>query len=163
MAMFLGVCGSHADPFPAQNDFGHSDKSPTAGVFPLLVSIGTTDPSGKVPVINGVKGADVSNIALAFPIGVLEHGKSYTVVMSTENGTFNGTCTDSYALVQSSGGSTSVLQSAKIHTFKCGAGQVFLWVINTAKIPNAKGAITLVGTVSFGKSQASIKVPMVIE
>lgn len=157
--------GASAQPFPAHNDYSLAHaKASSSIVLPLLVTVGTIDQKGKVPALNKVAGAGVDNFDVALPLGVITHGQQYVVSMVTQNVKYSGKCTTSYAIEQSAGGSVSVVQSAFIKKdFKCQPGEVWVWFIETQKIPNITGQMTLVGTVQYGSNQASLNIPIVIE
>src|ERR1700710_847185 len=119
---------------------------PAPGVIADFITAGAIDPNGKVPVLNAIKGAGVSNIAMASPLAVLKHGSFYAVILTSQNVTFKGTCTDSYVLQRG----TKILARGTIHTYACAPGTYWEWEINTPAIPNSPGLATLVGTVTFG-------------
>ena len=88
------------------------------GVIANFITAGAPDPNGKVPVIDGVPGAGVQNIAVASPLAILQHGHTYTLVLTSQNNTFRGICADSYVLRRGS----IILASGKIHTYDCQPG-----------------------------------------
>jgi hypothetical protein len=137
---------------------GHAAAAATAdataalpGVIANFITAGPTDPKGKIPAIDAVPGAGVRNIAIATPLGILEHGHVYTVIVTSQNNTFKGTCTDSYALKKG----TTILASGKIHTYDCGLGTYWEWATNTPAIPDKPGLATLTGTVTYGGKTAT--------
>src|ERR1700676_3652356 len=101
-ALLTGVAMSDAAQYPA--------AIPTA-VMANFIAAGAPDPNGKVPALNAVPGAGVANVSMAMPVAVLMHGKVYAYLLSSQNVTFKGTCTDSYLLTQGAGKATKVLDS----------------------------------------------------
>jgi hypothetical protein len=140
----------------------HAQTAESAG-YVTAVMAGDPDPNGKIPGLNAVPGAGVTNVDLAFPYAVLTHGQQYVVSVLTQNGTFNGTCTSSYEITQVQSGKVVKLQNAKINTYKCGPGTVWVWVILTPAIPDAVGAAKLVGSVKFGTKTVSLSQPIYIQ
>jgi hypothetical protein len=154
----FGLCAGVAALIATFHGAGHAAAAQTAdataalpGVIANFITAGTPDPKGKVPVIDGVPGAGVQNIAIASPLGILQHGHVYTVIVTSQNNTFRGVCTDSYALKRG----TTVLASGKIHTYDCGLGTYWEWAANTPAIPNKPGLATLTGTVTYGGKTAT--------
>ena len=82
------------------------------GVIANFITAGTPDPRGRVPALDAVAGAGVQNIAIASPLALLQHGRVYTLILTSQNNTFGGVCADSYTLKQG----TAVLAKGKIHT-----------------------------------------------
>ena len=109
------------------------------------------DPKGKVPALDAVAGAGVSNIAIASPLGILQPGHAYTVVLTSQNNSFKGMCADSYTLKRG----TVVLASGKIHSYACQPGTYWEWAATTPAIPNSPGLATLTGTVTYGGKTAT--------
>lgn len=142
----------------AQNSAAES-AAPPPGVIAAFITAGAIDPNGKVPVLNAIKGAGVSNIAMASPLAVLKHGSSYAVILTSQNFTFKGTCTDSYVLQRG----TKILARGTIHTYACAPGTYWEWEINTPAIPNSPGLATLVGTVTFGGKKTTTSADILIK
>lgn len=151
MGRWFGVWAGVAVSTAAFSSVGQSAAAATAaaappGVIANFVTAGTPDPKGRVPALNAVPGAGVDNVTMAMPLGVLQHGHVYTVMVTSQNNTFEGFCTDSYTLRQG----TTVLMSGKIKTFACQPGTYWAWVANSRPIPNKPGLATLTGTVTYG-------------
>jgi hypothetical protein len=148
----FGLCVGIAAWMAALHGAGYAEAAQTVdttaalpGVIANFITAGPTDPKGRIPVIDAVSGAGVRNIAIATPLGILEHGHVYTVIVTSQNNTFKGTCTDSYTLKKG----TTVLASGKIHTYACGLGTYWEWDTNTPAIPDKPGLATLTGTVTY--------------
>jgi hypothetical protein len=124
---------------------------PLPGVIANFITVGTPDPNGKVPVIDAISGAEVQNIAIASPLGILVHSHVYTVILTSQNNTFKGVCGDSYVLKRGA----TILASGKIHSYACQPGTYWEWAANTAAIPNKPGLATLTGTVTYGAKTAT--------
>jgi hypothetical protein len=132
----------------------------------LAVSIlaGGFDPNGKVPAINAVKGSAESNISVAFPRGILEHGVSYVYAFVSQNNTFKGKCKDSYELTQEKSGKTVTLESGVIKSsYNCTPGTLWMWATIGKPIPNARGTAKLVGIVTFGNKTARTEITILIQ
>jgi hypothetical protein len=154
----FGLCAGVAAWMAALHGAGHAEAAQTAdttatlpGVIANFITVGTPDPKGRIPVIDGVPGAGVQNIAIASPLGILQHGHVYTVIVTSQNNTFKGVCSDSYVLKRG----TTVLASGRIHTYDCQPGTYWEWEANTPAIPNKPGLATLTGTVTYGGKTAT--------
>ena len=134
-------------------------KPKDLGVLPTIITAGLADPNGKVPVVNGVPGAGVDNLDIAFPQVVLVHGKSYAYLFATQNTSFSGQCTWSFTLKQ---GSTTLDSGTLQKNHSCTPGDYYAWDIIGKAVPNSPGYATLTGTVSFGGKKASMKVTVLI-
>jgi hypothetical protein len=130
-----------------------------AGVMANFITAGTLDPREKVPALNAIAGAGVATLAVALPLAVLRHGTIYTYVMSTQNVTFKGTCTDSYTLTRG----TVVLDHQTIHTYACAPGEAWEWATNGRRVPNSPGLAVLTGIVTFGKTRVTTTTKILIE
>ncbi len=130
-------------------------KSKDLGVLPTVIAAGVIDPNGKVPAINGVPGAGVDNLDLAFPQVVLVHGQFYTYVFGTQNTTYSGTCSWSFTLKQ---GKKTLDSGTLEKSHACTPGQYYAWLLNGKAIPNAPGLATLTGTVTFDGKKATLSV-----
>ena len=84
------------------------------GVIANFITAGTPDPGRRLPVLNAIPGARVDNIAMASPLGVLQHGHAYVLILTSQNATFKGICADSYTLKQGA----TVLASGKIRSLE---------------------------------------------
>jgi len=129
------------------------------GVIANFITAGTPDPRGKVPVLDGIHGAGVDNIAMASPLGILQHGQVYLLLLTSQNNTFRGNCADSYTLKQGA----SVLASGKIHSYACQPGTYWQWAAQTRAIPNKPGLATLTGTVTYGGKTATTTTTVLIK
>jgi hypothetical protein len=162
----FGLCAGVAAGMVAFLGTGHGAVAKTAdataalpGVIANFITAGAPDPRGKVPVIDGVPGAGVQNIAIASPLGILQHGRIYTVIVTSQNNSFKGVCADSYVLKKGA----AVLASGKIHTYACQPGTYWEWAANTPAIPNKPGLATLVGTVTYGGKTATTTATVLIK
>jgi hypothetical protein len=136
----------------------------TPGVLAAFIAAGPVDPNGKVPAINAVAGAGVSNRSEAFPVAVLQHGSAYTFLLASQNTTYAGTCKDSFTLTQGSGASKVTLAHGVIKgSYSCAAGTTWAWDINSAAIPDSPGLATLTGIVTYGASRAITKTTVLIQ
>ena len=143
-ALFLGT-GRHAAAATADA------AAALPGVIANFITAGTPDPRGRVPAIDAVAGAGVQNIAMASPLGILQHGRVYALLLTSQNNTFRGVCADSYSLKQG----TAVLARGKIHTYDCQPGTYWQWTVNSPVIPNKPVLATLTGTVTYGGKTAT--------
>src|ERR1700744_5976149 len=105
MNRWFGICAGFAACAGTVLGSGHAVAAATPdaaaappGVIANFITAGTPDPKGKVPVLNAIRGAGVENIALASPLGILQHGHIYLLILTSQNNTFRGTCADSYTL-----------------------------------------------------------------
>jgi hypothetical protein len=154
MVMVTGISGS-----AAAEDANTDTATPIPGVIAAFITAGAADPNRKVPKLNAVAGAGVTNIAISSPLGILQHGGFYTILLASQNVTFKGTCTDSYVLQRGK----KILAHGTIHTYACAAGSYWEWAINTPAIPNSLGLATLVGTVAFGGNKVTTSAKVVIK
>ena len=126
----------------------------TPVVVPTLVLATYPDPNGKVPAINGVPGAGVSNLDVGFPTSLLKHGNFYVYIVGFSDTTFSGTCAVSFKLTQ--------IQAGKTVTLDMGSRNVattpgdWAWALGGIAIPTSPGAATLTGTAKCGTATGSI-------
>jgi hypothetical protein len=153
MATVIGISGS-----ASARDANTDAVTAIPGVIAAFITAGAVDPRGKVPALDAVKGT-ISNITVASPLTVLQHGSFYTFVLASQNVTFKGTCTDSYVLQRG----TKILARGPIHTYPCAAGTYWEWAANSPAIPNSPGLATLVGTVTFSGKKTTTTANVLIE
>jgi hypothetical protein len=150
--------------FAPLSGFAQSQTSAaTPGVLPAFITAGLIDPNGKVPVLNGVPGAGVSNLDLSFPQTILTHGTSYWYSVALQNLNFTGTCVVSYKLTQVQAVKTVTLDSATIKSFSCGPNSQWAWAVFGAAIPNSPGVATLTGPVKYGTTTTTTKTTVVLQ
>jgi hypothetical protein len=154
VAIVSGLVGTAAAQ-PAVTDAAAA----TPGVIAAFITAGATDPKNKVPTLNAIKGAGVSNVTVASPLAILQHGSFYTFVLASQNVTFKGNCTDSYVLERGA----KILARGTIHAYPCGPGSYWEWAANSPAIPNSPGIATLVGTVAFGGKKATTSATVLIK
>jgi hypothetical protein len=162
----LLLCAGVAAWMAALNGAGQDATAKTAdaaialpGVIANFITAGAADPKGRIPVIDAVPGAGVQNIAIASPLGILQHGRIYTVIVTSQNNTFRGVCTDSYVLKRGA----AILASGRIHTYDCRPGTYWEWAANTPAIPNKPGPATLTGTVAYAGKTATTTATVLIK
>jgi hypothetical protein len=131
--------------------------------FITTVLVGLTDPAGKVPVIDGVPGAGVSNWGVAYPLGQLTAGNFYTYSVTMQDLSYTGKCTASYDITQVINTKKTVIQSAKIASFACKPNTVWAWAINAPALPSSPGPATLTGIATFGTRKAVLNIPIVLQ
>jgi hypothetical protein len=129
------------------------------GVIAAFITAGAIDPKRKVPALDAVKGAGISNISMASPLAVLKHGSFYAFILTSQNVTFKGTCADSYVLQRGA----KILARGSIHTYGCAPGTYWEWEAVSPAIPNSPGLATLVGTVTFGGKKTTTSATVLIE
>jgi hypothetical protein len=133
-------------------------KPKDLGILPTAMVAGLADPNGKVPALNGVAGAGVDNLDVAFPQAVLVHGGTYAYTFATQNTTYDGQCTWSYTLTQAQGKGTVTLDSGTFKKdFACKAGSYYAWFLFGKAVANSPGLATLTGTVSFNGKKVTLK------
>ncbi|HSZ75325.1 MAG TPA: hypothetical protein VK779_10935 [Rhizomicrobium sp.] len=141
-----------------------ADPATPTGVIITSITAGRIDPALKVPVFDGVPGAQVDNADLSMPQAILVHGQQYSFVLTSQNTTFTGTCKDSYRLTQVQSGKTVVLQSATIvKSYDCTPGTYWMYYYYGKPIPNSPGPATLIGTVTYGTNKISMTTHVVIQ
>jgi len=141
--------------------FSYNVAHAAPGVITYAV-IGSADPNKKLPTLNGVPGAGVSNVDMALPIYILKHGVVYEVTIGVQNYTYAGTCVVSYALGAGATGSTNI-SNYSTQSYSCPASSVWTFPFPVAVIPNLPGAALLTATVKFGTSSVVTKVPLMIQ
>jgi hypothetical protein len=127
------------------------------------ITAGETDPNGKVPTLNGVRGAGTNNWDIAIPTGILVNGRAYTYALTFQDIGYSGQCSASYKLTQGTGVNKVTLDQGSMLSTGCAAGYLYLTAAPGRVMPDAPGAATLTGTVVFGDQKVSVKVPMTIE
>jgi len=128
-----------------------------------MAVIGPADPNGKVPVINGVPGSGVTNLAVPFPGLYLTHGGGYSITIASQNFAFAGSCVTSYVLKAVVSGVSKVISHGKTKPYNCGTETLWAWVWNTPAIPNDPGPATLVASVEFGTTVVKKSVALTIQ
>ena len=141
--------------------FSFSVAHAAPGVITYAV-IGSNDPNKKLPTLNGVPGAGVSNVDIALPVYTLKHGVVYEVVIGVQNYTYAGTCVVSYTLGAGATGATNI-STYSTESYSCPASSVWTFPFPVAAIPNTPGAALLTATVKFGSSAVVTKVPLMIQ
>jgi hypothetical protein len=142
---------------------GSMAQAATPPGYITFATVGNADPNGKVPVLNGVPGSGVSNIALPVPQHFINHGDFYNVAIGSQNGTFKGTCITSYNLSIKVGGKPKIISSSKTKPYACGPETFWIWDFNTPAIPDNPGAATLAVAVSYGSTVVHATVPLIIQ
>jgi len=132
------------------------------GAITYLV-IGSADPNKKLPLLDGVPNAGVSNIDMALPVRYLQHGYSYEVIIGGQNFAFTGTCVAAYTLISKANGGSQLIVSGSTEPFSCSATAVGQWPFPTPKIPNLRGPAVLSATLQFGKKMIKASIPLAIE
>jgi hypothetical protein len=124
--------------------------APVPGFITFTV-VGFADPNGKVPVINGVPGSGVTNLAVPFPVYYLNHGSNYNVTIgSNTTPKFQGNCVTEYILYGTVSGKAKKISSAKTKPYACGKETYWAYDWNTPTIPAYIGPASVVAEVSFG-------------
>ena len=131
------------------------------GVITYAV-IGATDPDKKVPTLDGVVGAGVSNVDIALPIYLLKPGVSYTVVIGAQNYNFSGNCTASYSLGAGATGAHNISYGTTA-SYSCPASSIWTLPFPTYAIPNTPGPALLTATVTYGTTKVVAKIPLIIQ
>jgi hypothetical protein len=120
---------------------------------------GDIDPAGKVPTVDGVSGAGVSNWDIPLPLSLLKSGTSYMYSLTFEVMDEGGTCDATYKLTQRG---TTLDSGVIIAGFSCTTDIYLLHAAGRA-IPASPGPATLAVTVKEGGHKATLKVPVVIQ
>jgi len=131
------------------------------GVITYAV-IGSADPNKKLPMLDGVPGAGVSNVDVALPVYILKHGVVYEVTIGVQNYTYAGTCVVSYALGAGATGGTNI-SNYSTESYSCPASTLWTFPFPVAVIPNTPGAALLTATVTFGTTTVVTKTPLMIQ
>jgi len=127
----------------------------TPVVVPNFILATYPDPNGKVPVLNGVPGAGVTNLDVGFPTSLLTHGKFYEYIVGFSDTTFSGNCTVSYKLTQIQAGKTVTLDTAS-KSVATTPGD-WAWAFVGKPIPASPGLATLTGTTKCGTATGSTR------
>jgi hypothetical protein len=127
------------------------------------VTLGYADPNGKVPVVNGVPGAGVSNVAFPLPLRAIRPGYRYAIAIGSQNFSFSGTCSTQYVLTGTLDGKPKLIATARTAGYACGPKAVSPRFFTTPKIPDYKGAASLEAIVTFGESAVKRTVNLLIE
>jgi hypothetical protein len=130
--------------------------------YALMIIAGQPDPNGVIPALSKVPNAGISNLDIAVPVAILQHGQPYIIIMASQNGSYSGTCTDSFTLTQEKSGKAVTLLSGEIQKYSCGQGQYWDWYKESEAIPNSPGPATLTGIVKYGIKPVTISVPVYI-
>jgi hypothetical protein len=144
-------------------DVADSKPATVPGLLPAFITAGNIDPNHKVPTINGVPGAGVSNLDVAFPVTVLAQGTQYVYSIAVQDYNFTGSSTVSYKLTQVQNGKKVTLDSQTITTFKTAPGNVWVWVATGNPIPNSPGPATLTGIFKYGSVTTSVNANVVLQ
>jgi hypothetical protein len=128
----------------------------------LYAVIGATDPNNKVPALDAVPGAGISNVSVALPVDILLPGVSYTVVFGVQNLGFNGTCTASYILGAGANGE-QVISNYYTEPYTCAAHSIWTFPFPVGAIPNIPGPALLTATVQFGTTSINYNVRFYIK
>lgn len=148
----------------AQDDSAARAKKPPA-LMAAFVTLGVLDPNNVIPTVDGVPGAGIDNLDIAFPLTAVAHGTVYVVQVAAQDLSYNGSCSITYELDQKQkGGGNVVLDSGTINgTFACKPGTTFAVGNRTHAIPNAPGPATLTGTVTYGSKTATTTLALFIQ
>jgi|SRR6185312_3578487 len=134
---------AHAAPPPAN----------TGPVVFTSLTIGETDPAGKVPTINGVPGSGTVNWDVALPVAALIVGRSYHVTATFHDLAYTGACNAHVTLKRGH----TVLRQLPLGPANCEAGNVYLLHGDVGTIPDHQGPASLSIVLTFGDSKASMK------
>ena len=139
-----------------------SKKAPQ--IMPAFITVGEVDPNHVIPTVDGVPGAGIDNLDIAFPDTILQHGTVYVVQVAAQDASYTGSCDITYALTQVQGGKNVTLDSGTINpSYACMRGQNFAVGNRTNAVPDAPGLATLTGTIAFGTKKVSTKVSVLIK
>jgi hypothetical protein len=133
------------------------------GVLPSFITAGPIDPNGKVPALNAVSGAGVSNLDLSLPQTLLIHGTAYWYIVALSDYNFTGTCVISFKLTQVKSGITVTLDSGTIKSFSCSPKTNWAWAALGKAIPTSPGIATLTGSVKYGSATATVKTTVLLQ
>jgi hypothetical protein len=126
------------------------------------LTIGSTDPNGKVPTVNGVPDSGTLNWDIALPVAALIVGQDYHVTATFHDLGYSGSCNAQATLSQKQGHKKVTLRSIPLGPAHCDSGLVYLLHGDMGATPDAAGPATLTVDLYFGDSKESLKVPMVI-
>jgi hypothetical protein len=124
--------------------------------------IGAADPNKKLPALNAVAGAGVSNVDIAVPVYILKHGVVYEVVIGAQNYTYAGSCVASYALGSGATGAANI-SNWSTESYNCPASSLWTFPFPVSAIPNTPGPALLTATVKFGTTSVVTKIPLIIQ
>jgi hypothetical protein len=131
------------------------------GVITYAV-IGAADPSKKLPALNAVSGAGVSNVSVALPVYILKPGVAYEVVIGMQDYTFSGNCVTSYTLGYGATGAANTTTWTTA-AYSCPATSIWTFPFPVSAILNKPGPALLTATVKFGTTAVVTKVPLMIQ
>lgn len=140
--------------FGSLQALGQAAPAATPVVVPTLVLATPTDPNGKVPTVNGVPGAGVTNMDVGFPTALLVHARFYVYIVGFSDTTFSGTCAVTYKLTQVQAGKTVTLDTATRNVATTPGD--WAWAFAGKAIPTSPGVATLTGTVKCGTATGTI-------
>ena len=155
----FAIASIAATSIAAAQDAPPSDASVMISSF----TAGDIDPASKVPTVNGVAGAGVSNWDIPLPLSVLNAGTRYVYSLTFQVMNFTGTCNATYKLTQAQAGKTVTLDSGSILTGLNCSPDIFLLHGTGHPVPASPGPATLIATVKYGSGKVSMKVPVVIQ
>ncbi len=121
-----------------------------------FVTFGNPDPNHVIPTVDGVPGAGIDNLDIAFPLTMLQHGTIYVVQVAAQNAKkFSSTCNVTYELTQlNATGHTVVIDQGTINpSYGCAAGSNWAVGNRSNPVPDSPGAATLVGTITYGSGK----------
>jgi hypothetical protein len=133
----------------------------TPGVVTYAV-IGYADPNKKVPALDAVPGAGVSNVAVPLPIYIIQPGYNYNVTFGVQNLSFSGTCVASYTLAAGPNGN-QLISNWSTEPYSCAANTVWTFPFPVSKIPNITSTAVLTAIVQFGSTTVKYSVPLTIQ
>jgi hypothetical protein len=153
-----------ASPLAAQTRIDPDSSKKAPQIMPAFVTVGDRDPNHVIPTVDGVPGAGIDNLDIAFPDTILQHGTVYVVQVAAQDASYTGSCDVTYQLSQVQGGINVILDSGTINpAYACKRGQNFAVGNLTDAIPDAPGLATLTGTIAYGTKKVSTKVSVLIK
>jgi hypothetical protein len=161
LALFVFSAGAALS--NAQDEAVEDATAPLPAMLPTSITAGSIDPAGKVPAIDGVPGSKVTNVDVAFPLGLLKHGTEYVYSFTIQDNNYTGSCTASYSLTQVQDGKTVTLESADFKTFTTKPGNYWFWVGTGKAIPDSPGLAKLNGIVKCGTSTNTISSTVLLQ
>jgi len=139
--------------------------APPAKGGPIVMTsltLGETDPNGKVPTVNGVPGSGTVNWDIALPVAALIVGRSYHVTTTFHDFAYTGSCNALATLSQKQGHQRVTLRQIPLGPANCEAGYIYLLHGDFGPAPDFLGPVTLSVALYFGDSKESLRVPMTI-
>lgn len=139
--------------------------APPAQAGPIVMTsltLGETDPNGKVPTVNGVPGSGTVNWDIALPVAALVVGRNYHLTATFHDLGYTGPCNAQATLTQKQGHHRVTLRQIPLGPANCDAGFVYLLHGDFGPAPDSPGPVTLSVVLYFGDSKESLKVPMTI-